>query len=283
LAEAPLKSTRAQAAALAAKAAYLLGGGVDESGRAEALIFQAAAFGREGRVAESVAVAEEALAGVRATRTPRLIGWALIQAAYFIVAAGDRTRARALLDEAAALLGACHDRWQLANLQANKAELLCAEGDFIGALTCVREAEIVYRERGAAGDLSAALINAAAYLLVLARLDEAWTAARESLELALREESGLAALSLGHLAQVAAETGDLVRAARLLGYADATYGESGRVRELTEQHGYDRALELVRTGLSDDRICALITEGAAMELDAAVAEAMAIPQPPASR
>lgn len=282
LAAAPLRNTVAPTADLAAEAAGLLAGSVDERGRAEGLTFQGAVFGREGRLAESLALSEEAVMVARATRAPRLIGWTLAQAANWFVAAGDRARARALLDEAAALLRACNDRWHLANLQASKAELLSAGGDLVGALACAREAEVVYRERDAVGDLSAALLNAAAYLLMLARFDEAWSAARESLELALREDSGLAVLSLGHLAQVAAETGDSVRAARLLGYADAAYGKGGKVRELTEQRGYDRALELIRAALSDDRIRALMAEGAAMERDAAVAEAMSIPQPPAS-
>ena len=283
LAMLPLQ-TRAQAADSAAEAAHILAVGVDEWGRAEALIFQGAVFGREGRLAESLALYEEALTAVRATRTPRLIGWALKEAAYWICAAGDRARARALFDEAAVLLRTCKDRWQLASLQANKAELLCAEGDFVGALTCAREAEVIYRERGAASDLSGALVNAAAYLLALMRLDEAWTAARQSLELAMRADSyfGVAKLSIGHLGHVAAETGDSVRAALLLGYTDAALGESGNVREPTEQRGYDRALELIRATLAEDRIRALMAEGAAMEQDAAVAEAMAIPQPPAS-
>jgi predicted ATPase/class 3 adenylate cyclase len=279
---APLQNTRAQGANSAAEAAYLLAGGVYGLGRAEALIFQGTAFGREGRIAESLAFFEEALTAARATRAPRLIGWALTQAAYFMCAAGDRGRARALFDEAAVSLRRCNDLWQLASLQANKAELLFAEGDLEGALECAREAEVVYRERGAAGDLSAALLNAAAYLLALTRLDEAWTAARESLELALREDSALAALSLGHLAHIAAGTGNPVPAARLFGYVDAAFAKSGNVREPTEQQGYDRALELIRATLPEDRIRALMTEGAAMERAAAVAEAMAIPQPHAS-
>ena len=65
----------------------------------------------------------------------------------------------------------------------------------------------------------------------------------------------------------------------MLGNADAAYRETGSAREPTEQRGYDRALELIRATLPEDRIVALLAEGAAMGADAAAAEAMAIPQP----
>ena len=282
LAATPLRNTGAQAAD-AANAACVLAGGVDERGRTEALVFQGAAFGREGRLAESLALSEEALAAARATRTPRLIGWTLTQVAYSIGVAGDRPRAHALFDEAAVLLRTCNDQWLLAGLHGNKAELLCAEGDLLGALACTRDAEVLLRERGAVVDLSAALLNAAAYLLVLTRLDEAWAAATESLELALRaDDAQWTAIAIGHMAHLGAETCDATRAARLLGYADEFYRRLGNPREPTEQRGYDRALELIRATLPEHRIRTLMAEGAAMEQDAAVTEAMAIPQPPAS-
>jgi hypothetical protein len=278
---AALLDNSAQAAAPAAEAARALSGGIDELGRAEALAFQGTALGRAGHLAESVALFEDALAAAHATREPRLIGWVLSMAAYWIGAAGDRARARTLFDEAAALLRACNDPWQLARLQLHRAEFLFAEDDLVGALESVCESEAIFRERGADSGLSISVLNAAAYLLALARLDQGWASAREGLELSLRLDNSMSgAWAIGHLAQLAAETGDWARATRLLGHADAAYRETGSAREPTEQRGYDRALELIRATLPEDRIRALMAEGAAMEQAAAAAEAMAVPQPP---
>jgi hypothetical protein len=85
--------------------------------------------------------------------------------------------------------------------------------------------------------------------------------------------------AISHLARLAAETGDPVGAARLLGYADEGYRRSGSSREPTDQREYDRALQLIHAHLSADRVCVLLDEGAAMDVDAAAAEARAIPQP----
>lgn len=281
LTDALVVNTMAEAANSAAEAACLLAEGADEIGLAEALGSQSLAIGREGLLAESIALSEDALSVARGTRAPRLIGWALTNAAYWIGAAGNRGTALAYIDEAAVLLRASNDLWRLAFLHTTRAELLFSEGDLAGALACAREAEIIYRERCDDSILTTTLLNLAAYLLALTRLDEAWAASREALELALRADLHVAVVSIGHLAQVAAETGDAVRATRLLGYAEADYTKSGNARELTEQRGYDRALELIRATLMEDRIRALMAEGAAMEQDAAVAEALAIPQPPA--
>ncbi len=281
LAQARLNEFSAKAALAAAEAARLLSA-VDQVGQVEALFFEGVALVRTGRHAESVEIFEEALAAARATRIPRLTARVLSMAS-IVFAGDDRARARPFVDEAAALLGACNDRQRLALLQLNRAELLFAEGDVAGALAGARAAQPIFRECGAGMNLSSALQNAAAYLLALARFDEAWAAARESLELALRADvADYFANAIGHLAYLAAETGDPIRAARLLGYSDAVYRKIGDVRELTEQRGYDRALELIRAALPEHQICALMVEGAAMEQDAAVAEAMAIPQPPAS-
>jgi predicted ATPase/class 3 adenylate cyclase len=282
LAEARLHEFSAKAALAAAEAARLMSA-VDQVGYVEALFFEGVALARTGRHAESVVIFEKALAAARAIRIPRLTARVLSMAS-IVFAGDDRARALPFVDEGAALLGACNDRQRLAILQLNRAELLFAEGEVVGALAAAREAEPIFRKSGAGMNLSSALQNAAAYLLALARFDEAWAAAKESLELALRADvADYFANAIGHLAHLAAETGDPARAARLLGYSDTVYRKIGDVRELTEQRGYDRALELIRAALSDDRIRALMAEGAAMEQDAAVAEAMAIPRPPAIR
>lgn len=70
-----------------------------------------------------------------------------------------------------------------------------------------------------------------------------------------------------------------MRAARLLGFSDAVYRNIGDTREPTEQRGYDRTLCLIRAELPEERIAGLMAQGAKLDQDAAVAEAMAVPQP----
>jgi predicted ATPase len=270
----------AQAAAPAAEAERALAGGVDELGRAEALSFHGTALGRAGRLDEAVALFKEALAAARATRAPRLIGWVLNMVAYWFGVAGDSAGARELFDEADIVLRPCGDPWQLARLELHRAEFLFSEGDLEGALAGVREAAAIFRERNADSGLCISVLNAAAYLITLGRFDEAWTAAREGLELSLRSDSSMsAAWAIEHLAHIAAETGESAQAARLLGYTDAAYHQTGSTRAPTEQNGYDHTRELVRVALSEERIRELTAEGAALDQDAAAVDAMTISQP----
>ncbi|HTV75346.1 MAG TPA: adenylate/guanylate cyclase domain-containing protein [Candidatus Acidoferrales bacterium] len=283
LAETLLDSGSTDVVVRAGKAAGLLANGIDETGRIEALSFQARAYGKGGRFSESLGIFGEALAAARVTRAARLIGKILASAAYWTVASGDRARARAMFDEGSALLRACGDRVHLAALQSNWGELFFADGDPEGALARSREAERIHRGSGMESSLGADLANAAAYLLALERLAEAWVAARESLELMVRANiASYVAFAVGHLAHIAAETLDAQRAARLLGYADATYARAGLSREPTEERGYKRSIALIRAALSEDHIKTLMAEGAMMDQDAAVAEALAVPPPSSS-
>jgi diguanylate cyclase (GGDEF)-like protein len=275
-----------------ADAVRILSGGTDEIGRAEALAVQGRALGQAGRLSESAEMHEQAVAVARATRMPRLIGKILTSAAYWLGAAGARQRAHAFYDEAGSLLRASNDWRQLAVLQVDRAELYFDEGNCERALTCAREVGALNRERGGEGWLLSvalqcvALLNSAAYLLALARFDEAWAYAHEGLEVSLRAEASLRTddrvyilWAIGHLAHVCAETGDPVRSTRLLGYADAVYRRSGKTREPTERRGYDRALDLIRAALDEERIQTLMAEGAAMDEEEAASIALAISDP----
>ncbi|HTA37882.1 MAG TPA: hypothetical protein VK760_02340, partial [Candidatus Acidoferrales bacterium] len=261
------------------KAERLLAAGADEKTHAEALIALAAAVGNTGKLVESVEIAERAVAAARSGGIPRQIGSMLSSAAYRMACAGDIDRSRSLFDEAEPLVRRSGDRAALARLQVIRAELLFASGDVAQALTCVREAGIIYRERRNELWLGATLLNEAAYLIAENDLAAAWGAAREVLELAQQHEDPLtAAVAIGHLARVAAE-GDQASAARLLGYVNSAYARAGSLREPTEQRGYDRALELIRAALPEDRVAALMLQGAALSPRHAAEDALAIAKP----
>ncbi len=266
-----------EAAAPAAKAAAALSGGVDPLGYIEATTLHGIALGRSGQVDEALRLFEEAITAVRGTGMPRLIGWVLSMVGYWMVAAHDRDRAHALFDDAAKHLRSCNDAWQLARLQLLRAEYLFSADDPDGALESVREAESVYRARNAFSGLCVSVLNAAAYLIALARHEEARQCAREGLELSQRHGITMPGVwAIGHLARLAAEHGDAEPAARLLGYTDAAYQRTGTAREPTEQRGYERTLELIGAQLPQERVVALMSEGALLEHGNAVAEANAV-------
>lgn len=138
-----------------------------------------------------------------------------------------------------------NDPWQLARHQVHRRGFLAAQGDMLGAIVAVREAEGVFRERQLDSGICISVINSAAYLLALGRLEDAWERAREGLDAASRVGgSTYAAMAIGHLAEIAANCGEIHQAARLLGWAVVVYSTTGGAREPTEQRGYERAVRI---------------------------------------
>ena len=269
----------AQAAPAANEAVSLLRD-LDRTAFAEALAFGAIALGRGGRVDASREHFSAAIAAARTTDAPRLVGWVLSMAAYWRGAAGDADEATRLFGEAAEVLRFCGDPWQLARLQLHRAEFHFAQSEHALAMACVREAESVFRSRRYDTGRCITLLNGCAYLLAMEQLEDAWTRAREGLEIACRLDNEMAmAWAIGHLAEIAAHGGHARVAARLLGRADAIYAKTGSAREPTEQRGYDRALQMLRAEFSTIELDALMNEGANVHRDILVHEAMAIPQP----
>lgn len=247
---------------------------------AEACALVGIALGRAGRVQEAREPLGRALDLARATGENRLIGWVLSMVAYWLGASGETSRARELFDEAAVIVGACADPWQLARLHVHRAEFLFKQRDVEGALASARAAERAFRSRNADTGLCVALLNASAYLLAMDRFEEAWDAAREGLELALRLDNAMArAWAVGHLAEVAAANGDASRAARLLGHADAIYAKTGTAREPTEQRGYDRTLLLISGALPQHEMSGLFMAGSVEAIEAIARDAQAIARP----
>ena len=247
--------------------------------QAEALMCLADAVGNAGDLIESVELSERALAAARSTNIPRQVASVLGSTAYRLACAGEADQARAYLEEAATIVRRCDDRGSLARLQFVRAELLFSGGQTGEALLCVREAKSIFRERANESWLGYALLNECAYLVVENDVSASWTAAREAMQLAQRREDAFtAAVAIGHLARVAAEV-DSALATRLLGFVDAAYARVGSLREPTEQRGYDRALELIRAALSEERVTALMAEGALLSPQAAAEDALAIPRP----
>ncbi len=167
------------------------------------------------------------------------------------------------------------------SIRVNIAELEFDNGNVAEALNVV---EAVAAEtpglRRASFDMAIhaaiALVNTAAYCIVIRDLPGARDAARKALQFARGTFVLLATFAIQHLATIAALNGDRTRAARLRGYVDASYRKEGCEREPTEAQTYDILMTALLEDLSGDDIARLAAEGAGLSEEAAVNEALTV-------
>ncbi len=252
----------------------------DGANHAFALRALAACLARRGKLHEALERCEEALTLARRLGIARLAATITGDMGYWSAEAGNVRRGRALLEETVALHRSSNDVLRMAIALVNLAEVRFGAGDGQGAFDSAREAQSIVRRIHNDYRLMILANNLAAYSLSLHDHDTAWLSAREALELALaREQTIYAAIAIGHLAEIAAFTGDCERAARLVGYVDAVYAAEDCVRESTEKRGYDRAMSLLRQALPRERLTTLMNEGACFDASAALAESQTISRP----
>jgi predicted ATPase/class 3 adenylate cyclase len=154
---------------------------------------------------------------------------------------------------------------------ANLAEIEFKKGDSERALELTREALV-----GIGGSRYITHNNAAAYLIDLQRIDEARKSARQGLRAARDAQAhGHVAVSVQHLAAVSLARGDARCAARLFGFAERTYKDSGFTVEYTERQEFDKLLAGLQKALGVD-FARLSGEGAALAEDQAVEEALRV-------
>jgi hypothetical protein len=129
----------------------------------------------------------------------------------------------------------------------NLAELDFADGQVASALLNIdRSLEVIGGRQTRAE--ATALLNAAAYRIVLGELSPALEAATAVLKITRRIGAPLSrAFAIQHLATVAALRGDARSAARLVGYVDACLAGEGVAREPTELRTFD----ILRSSLSE--------------------------------
>jgi predicted ATPase/DNA-binding winged helix-turn-helix (wHTH) protein/Flp pilus assembly protein TadD len=119
--------------------------------------------------------------------------------------------------------------------------------------------------------LPPALHNVAAYLLSANRLGDARPFAEEALSrLRGQEPSPTQRTCLQMWALIAALEGKYPESARIIGWVDGAYGQSGGARARFEQQSYERLLALLSARLSDGEMEALAAEGARWSFEQAV-------------
>jgi predicted ATPase/DNA-binding XRE family transcriptional regulator len=239
-----------------------------------ALYFQIAEdLAKSGAFAE----AEESIA--RAFELADELGWqrsrayvALLQMRFATRCyAGRFSDARLDLAKSAALEDALGDRDASARLRW-QAYLEFADGS-------VEKAEELL-ESGTSPDLPDAanplngLDELAATRLVRGKIDAAEATARTALEFSRFDGLWDTLGPIQHLATVAALRGRSHTAARLLGFVNAKMSELQRIRTHFHCAGHDILVASLRKQLSADAIEKLVAEGAALDLDRAVDEAL---------
>jgi tetratricopeptide (TPR) repeat protein len=149
------------------------------------------------------------------------------------------------------------------------------EGDLEGARELYHESLALSRELKDDHAVAVELLNLGHVERNLGNHERSEELFQESLRLALaRGNASLLPDCLVGLGCTAAARGDLQRAARLLGAAEARLQEAGAVLDPDDQPEFDRAVDLLRDGLGSSTLDALWAEGRGMAEDRVVGLAL---------
>ena len=246
-----------------------------------------------GRYGEARIVLDEALSAARRFGSRSAIAQLLRELACASMDNGEFEVAHGYLDEAFPLLEAADDQihltWgtvELANLAFEEGDAELAIRHLKGALAMgdALAAELEATSRIPPRIAAVALDQLSKYLIFLERYDEAEKRARDGLDTALDQQLDVyAAQALENLTiasalrqQTEANTHEsCMRAARVLGFADAQLSEMGSARDRESMLNRERALAALRERIGDNAVADLIAVGAAMTQDEAVEEALA--------
>jgi len=237
--------------------------------RIEALHVAGFIAGGRGRPAEGDALLREgaetaALLGDESQRL-RLS----VTRAGVLASGGDLAGAVALLEEEIPRARSAGDS-SLRTALVNLSDVLLQQGDSERAAAVAHEAVEQCRGR-APRALAMAVGNLGLARLAQGDLVEAWRLTLESLALfdELGDAGGIAG-TISTLGAILAEQGSLQEAAVFLGKAEAMFAAVGMQMGAVEQVPHERAREAAGRALGDDRLSALLEEGAALSATAVI-------------
>jgi predicted ATPase/DNA-binding SARP family transcriptional activator len=233
-----------------------------------------------GRHVEAERRLEDVLPAARAEDgAPKQLGHIIRELAQTRLLGRDFAGARERFLEAHRVFAAAGADWPVAIVAGDLAELAFLEGDSLDALRFAGEALGGARAFNDLPGVAAHLHNTSAYLIPLARYDEARSHAREALAFARELEIRYVFIfALQHLAAVAAmrpdaTSDDVRRAARLLGFIEGLLERAEIRREFTEQHEYDALRGALRRAFDETELAAFMGEGRGWTEDRAIEEA----------
>jgi tetratricopeptide (TPR) repeat protein len=228
-----------------------------------------------GDNARTQALYEEALALSDQAGEHQERAWILLSYGWLVRGTHNYARARSLVEEGLGILsdaGNLHGTgvayWVLGHVAR-------AAGDEERAADAYQEALVLARAAGDKGSIASILHNQA--FLVLHRGDSAGAEALLAESLTLGHEIGQwdqIAWNLAALGGVAAAQGHAVRAARLLGAANAWFERIKRVLQAPERAEHDGYVAAARAQLGEEAFAAAWAEGYGMSLEQAHAYAL---------
>jgi predicted ATPase len=247
----------------------------DWRGSAEALAWVGAAVRDQGDYPRALALFAESLALWRDLGDNAGIAYALNGMGDAMRDQGDYIHAAALYQEALALAREAGNMTQRALVQSNLARVVHTQGDDTQALALLEESVAWLRDVGHTWILTWALHNLSAVAYAQGDDVRATSLLREVL--GLQQQHGLKGLIAGSLerfAGLALRQGQPARAARLFGAAEALRAALGAPLPPSERADYDRGVATARAQLGEVTLAAAWTEGAAMTLEQAIANAL---------
>jgi predicted ATPase/DNA-binding SARP family transcriptional activator len=190
---------------------------------------------------------------------------------------GDSAGARAAFEEAADLYRSLGDRHRLADALSNLGVVAVDEGRLEEAEALFAESIELDRAFDNRWGLGQTLSGQALLALARGLPDEASALLDEAVEAMRRlDDRPSLVMLLEQLAATAAVRGDDALAARLWGAASAHRDAAGEPRTVAEAAAIDRHLDSSRAGLGAERFAAAARDGAELELEAALAEGLAM-------
>jgi predicted ATPase len=227
---------------------------------------------KTGRVDEGRRILRTTLAEARALGDPRIVASTLSALGLVDSMRGDDLiAARASFAEEIQVWRSVRCEGEAANAETNLATVEFQAGNTAEALALARKALTVQRAVGTANQLVSCLLGTSAYLLALARFDEARTDALDAF--ALARVHGLAVLSNLALQRLVAiivmrsvgpsksKRAMFECGARILGLVDERLNAMKYEREILDQNEYASILGLLRDELGNADLESLLTEG----------------------
>jgi tetratricopeptide (TPR) repeat protein len=228
-----------------------------------------------GEFERATALSEESLALAREAEDKPTSSVALANLAETAFADSDYARATQLFEESLALRRELGDRRNIANALLNLGRTELMRGEDERAVALLEEGLDLARELGDTWSISVAVGNLAEASLrrddragARSLLAEALTAAQK------RGDKRVAAECLHRTAGVAAAEGDVVRAARLWGAAEAVRTSIGALLSPAERAIEDAWLPPARAALGPETFEAECERGRRLELDQAISLAL---------
>jgi len=212
----------------------------DASGAANTLIWLGTLARRRGRHAESAALLRQSIGAQRALGNQRGLAQALLTCGVTLVHLRDLSTARSMLEESLGLFRQAGDVRYVAMTLTMLGHCLIASGDASGGSLRLAEGVLGHRK---VGDLS------------------------------------FLHFGLSGLAQAAAAQSRPQRAARLLGASESVRVRIGAAHALINRESHDRLVAKLRARLTEDAFSAAMAAGAALSVDEAIDEALAIAEP----